>query len=181
MIGIEPPGYYGSTLHWALVLDYVPVVWWREDYKLRWPSGGREEVLSFVWRPLDYEWEHRDARWAIRRDAGRERVGSDAAKVLGQLQARAIPTFERIRSIDDLPALFELKRTRVRAATGNHVAGGLWPHDQLAYAFTLARLGCADEGRPLLEQFISRDHLMPRSVRRDLRAIYEGVGLSTLK
>ena len=174
IVSFVPPGsYLGISPLWGLSLDDVPHASYRTDYRVSWNSAEADCPLDLVFDPLEFDWHNAEARWCISKVLDPDAAGVAAEKVKRRTMDAAMQFFGSVTTISDLPTAFELKRSTKPVRWGASAGGRLLPQEQLAYAFTLRRLGRSDEGRGWLEAFISHDPLMPRRVRQELCTWYE--------
>ncbi|MDB5294977.1 MAG: hypothetical protein JWO31_960 [Phycisphaerales bacterium] len=175
LIYFRPPhSYLGATPVWAFSLDYVPDAHHTNNFEVRWHARAERVVFDLGYDPLEYDWNGRP-RWSIPTDEGpgcaRERA---AAVVRLTLESALRSFFDPVGTVADLPTAFEAKLRRAPwAKHGRPPWGAFMPQEQLAYAFTLARLGRPDEGRVWLERFTGGDRLMPRVTRRHIGELYD--------
>lgn len=115
---------------WGFSFDYVPHV---DAIEIKWHQTNRKAMFDLTFDPVDVD----DIRvWAVYNSTNLELLkiaGKESAK---RVVATAMPLFDRVKSIADLPAIFEerLRQNNSRFGFFNYV------QHPLAYAFTFARL-----------------------------------------
>jgi hypothetical protein len=172
IVHVFPPhSYLGASPVWDLSLDYVPHASYRLDYNIGWNSHDDDWTFDLLHNPLDVEWDARE-NWCVPTHRGRDVAYEGAVNVLAGTLTSASAFFSAILTPADLPIAFEAKRVMKRVRYGPEAEGNLLPQETLAYAFTLKRLGRAEEGRPWLDSFIAHDRIMPRAVRVELTRLY---------
>ena len=161
---------------WGLSLDDVPHVSHHDDFKVRWTTGPADADYHLLYDPLDYEdWQDRSQiqRWSVRRDHGRDAAREGVVRLLPDVLAAAADLFDRVNDRAGVVAAVEAQLARPRLRYGRGTGGALRPQEQLALAFTLARMGRGADGRAWLARFVTGDPLMPRATRRRRAVMHE--------
>jgi hypothetical protein len=145
---------------WGFSLDFVPHVTTGGDTK--WHRTPKSARLDLVYWPSDDVSLPSEARdWSASPMATPEELQDDLARVTRMVMAQAIPFWERVRGIEDLPGLYREHRRRL--------SGGLsfanFPQQVLAEAFVLAKSG-GDAGRDELAEYIRTYDVGPETAKR---------------
>ena len=141
---------------WGFSLDFVPHVTTGGDTK--WHRTPKSARFDFMYRPIDYEPLSAETNdWCASPLATREELQEDLARVTRMVVARAMPFWQRVRGIEDLPSVY--REHRSRAAVGLPFAS--FPQQVLASAFVLAKTG-DDAGRQELAEYIRAVRCGPR-------------------
>ena len=145
---------------WGFSLDFVPHVTAGGDTK--WHRTPKSARFDFVYWPIDYALRESEARdWSVSPVATREELQEDLARVTRMVMAEAIPFWERVRGIEDLPSLYREHR--------RHPPAGLsflnFPQQVLAAAFVFARSGDG-AGREELAEYIRAYEVGPEAAKR---------------
>jgi len=128
---------------WGFSLDFVPHVTAAGDTKWhRTPKSARFDLMHW---PIDYvPLPSQISDWKVSPLATREELEDDLARVTPMVIAQAIPFFERVRAVGDLPGLYREHRTLGEPFVS-------FTQQVLASAFVLARCGDAAARHELAE------------------------------
>ena len=148
---------------WGFSLDFVPHVTSGGDTKWhRTPKSARFDLMYWSIDAVPPPSETTD--WNMSPIATREELEDDLARVTRLVIAQALPFFERVRAVEDLPSLYRERRT-----LGLPFAS--FPQQVLASAFVLAR--CSDPAaRQELVEYI-RAYDVPPATAQKLEALLE--------
>jgi hypothetical protein len=145
---------------WGFSLDFVPHVTTSGDVK--WHRTAKSARLDLVYIPANHCRLASEARdWDVSPIATPEELQEDLARVTRMVTAQALPFWERVRGIEDLPSAYREHRSRPPA--GLH--WGNFPQQVLATAFVLAKSGDA-AGRAELAEYIRAYDVGPETAKR---------------
>jgi hypothetical protein len=146
---------------WGFSLDFVPHVTASGD--TRWHRTPKSARFDLMYRPLEDERlsasEIND--WCFSPLATPEELQDDLARVTRLVQAHAIPFWERVRGIEDLPSVY--REYRRRPSVGLPFTS--FPPQVLANAFVLAKTGDR-AGREELAEYIRMCEVAPETAKR---------------
>jgi hypothetical protein len=144
---------------WGFSLDFVPHV--TANGETKWHRTAKSARFDLGYRPTDYVPVASETRqWDVSPVATPEELQEDLSRVTRMVMAQAMPFWERVRGIEDLPAVFREHR--------NHPSGlplGSFPQQALATAFVLAKSG-DDAGRAELAEYIRANDVPPETAKR---------------
>lgn len=149
---------------WGYRLAYVPAI--KGD---RLAAKGKNDggVIDLVFDPIDYDAASGPSSWLVSYEPFEGHDLPIRARRLANRTAEACTAFfAPVKSLADLPAEFDRKKTRpfVRFGWDNYVT------EPLAYALTLAKLGQLDNAKTMLASWVDRHQ---HRFRPDLRAKVE--------
>lgn len=145
---------------WGFSLDFVPHV--TTSGETKWHRTPKSARFDFVYWPMDYVAAASDAReWHISPVATPEELQEDLSRVTRMVVAEAMPFWEQIRSIKDLPDVYREHRRRSPAG----LPFGSFPQEVLAHAFVLARSG-DDTALAELAEYIRASDVAPETAKK---------------
>jgi hypothetical protein len=151
---------------WGLSLDFVPHVTTAGETK--WHRTPKSARFDLVYWPIDYAPLSSGSRdWSLSPLATREELEDDIGRVTRLVIAHAIPFWEGVRGVEDLPRVY--REHRSRPSVGLSFAN--FPEQVLAYSFVLARCGDA-AARNELAEYIRAYDVPPETAKR-LEALLE--------
>ena len=156
-----------SAVEWGLALNYVPH-FDNACTKLSWHRTVKSARIDVS--PFD---EIRKTP-GLSRFATPEDHASTVDSVLGNAIDRGKRFFEKHRSLDDLPGLFE----RLRRYRGDGLGYWNYMNLPLAHAFTLRVLGDRAGGELILEKYVKR-HEITGAALADLMGRFEKANVSS--
>jgi hypothetical protein len=131
---------------WGFSLDFVPHVTAGGDTK--WHRTPKSARFDLMYWPTDVVPPASDTLdWNMSPFATREELEDDLSRVTRLVIVQALPFFERVRAVEDLPGVY--REHRSRPSFGLPFAS--FPQQVLASAFVLARCGDAAARRELAE------------------------------
>ena len=145
---------------WGFSLDFVPHVTAGGDTK--WHRTPKSARYDLVYWPMDHAPRESEARdWSVSPVATREELEEDLARVTRMVMAEAIPFWERVRGIEDLPSVYREHRSHPSA--GPSFLN--FPQQALAAAFVFARCGDG-AGRQALAEYIRTYEVGPETAKQ---------------
>ena len=145
---------------WGLSLDFVPHLTSSGDVK--WHRTAKSARFDLVYRPIDYARSNAESRaWNASTSATPAELEDDLARVTGLVLAEAIPFWDGVRGVDDLPRVY--REHRERPSVGLPYAS--YPQQVLAAAFVSAT---SDRARGLRElgEFCRAYEVAPDTARK---------------
>lgn len=156
---------------WGLSLDFVPHV--TSAGHVEWHRTAKSARFDLVYRPIDFVPTRAEScDWSISPLATREELEDDLARVTRMVLAEALPFWERIRDIEDLPTIY--REHRLRPSVGLPFAS--FPQQCLASAFVLAKCGSGGAQTELAEYVRAYD--IGDETARQLEKLLEESGLT---
>ena len=151
---------------WGFSLDFVPHV--TTSGETKWHRTSKSARFDFVYWPIDYvplASETHD--WDVSPVATPDELQEDLVRVTRMVMAQAVPFWERVRGIEDLPSVY--REFRHRPSVGLQFGG--FPQQVLASAFVLAKSG-DPAGRAELAEYI-RTCDVPTKTAKKLEELLE--------
>ena len=145
---------------WGFSLDFVPHVTSGGDTK--WHRTPKSARFDLVYWPTDTVPQPSDTSdWNMSPVATREELDDDLARVTRLVIAQALPFFERVRAVEDLPSLYRARWSRPSLC----LPFASFPQQDLASAFVLAKCGDA-AARQELAEYIRTYDVAPATAQR---------------
>jgi hypothetical protein len=145
---------------WGISLDFVPHVTNRGEIK--WHRSAKSARFDLVYRPIDFAPTAAASRdWSASPLATRAEVQEDLARVMRLVLEKALPFWNGISDIRDLPRVYTEHRRR--AAVGLPFESS--PQQVLAAAFVSAKCG-VDGAGTVLDEYVRAFDVPPATTRR---------------
>jgi hypothetical protein len=143
---------------WGFSLDFVPHVTSGRDTK--WHRTPKSARFDLIYSPSDYAASaSQRLDWNISPVATRAELEEDLGRVTRMVIAQALPYWERVRAVEDLPGLYREHRS-LSPSFAN------FTQQVLASAFLLARFGEAADARRELAEYIQLNDVPPATAQR---------------
>lgn len=145
---------------WGFSLDFVPHV--TRSGEIKWHRTAKSARFDLEYQPTEdapLASETRD--WDVSPVATPDELQEDLSRVTRLIMAKAIPFWERVRGIEDLPAVYRQQRIRQSA----NLPFVSFAQQALASAFVLAKSGDGD-GRSELAEYIRAHDVAPETAKK---------------
>ena len=155
---------------WGFSLDFVPHV--TTSGETKWHRTPKSARFDFVYRPIDYvplASETHD--WDVSPVATPDELQEDLVRVTRMVMAQAVPFWERVRGIEDLPSVYREHRSRPSVG----LPFSSFPQQVLASAFVLAKSGDA-AGRTALAEYIQAYDVAPETAKELEELLEQAMG-----
>jgi hypothetical protein len=150
----------GYSPMWGFSLDFVPHV--TTSGEIKWHRTAKSARFDLEYRPTEYAPLASETReWDISPVATPEELQVDLSRVTRLIMAHAIPFWERVRGIEDLPTAYREQRIRQSA----NLPFVSYRQQALASAFVLAKSSDA-AGRAELAEYIRANDVDPETAKK---------------